>query len=131
MKQLTHPQPSNEETQELRLITKAVAFLALITGLLYLRVIVGDALTDMRAGSLPLEAILLFIFLVSAVMGLAVAWRREGVGGLMTLAGGIGLAVIDYTVFDRNGWFAAVLYSSPFIISGVLCLVCWWLRRSR
>ena len=131
MNNATNVQPTNDDPYELRIITKAVAFLALLTGLLYLRVIVGDAIMHLRAGEFPLEATLLLAFLVIATTGLVIAWRWEGAGGLLALTGGIGLAVIDYSAFGRGVWFAALLYSSPFIISGILCLGCWWQKRFR
>ncbi len=129
MNKTTNVQPVSDGAYELRIITKIVAFLALITGLLYLRVIVGDVLSRLRMGDLPFEALLLFGFLVVATAGLALAWRWEGIGGLLAILGGIGLAVIDYGAFGRDGWFAALLYCSPFLISGILCLICWWQKR--
>lgn len=121
--------PVDQDGATLRQITKAIAFLALLTGLLYLRVIVGEFVSKVRLNEFPLEAMLLLVFLVVATAGLALSWRYEGIGGLLALLGGIGLAVIDYDAFERGGWLAAVLYSSPFIISGGLCLVCWRQRR--
>lgn len=115
----------NSPTNELRLITRAIGFLAFVTGLLYLRVIVGAGLTSLSSGELPLGVALVFAFLLMATAGLLLSWRWEGLGGLLSLLGGVGLAVMDYGVLGRNGWIAAFLYSSPFIISGTLCLLCW------
>jgi len=112
-------------TNELRLITKAIGFLAFVTGLLYLRVIVGAGLTSLSSGELPLGVAIVFAFLLMATAGLLLSWRWEGLGGILSLLGGVGLAVMDYGVLGRNGWIAAFLYSSPFIISGTLCLLCW------
>lgn len=120
---------SNDDTYQLRPITKVVGFLALLTGLLYLRVVIAEGLAGLRAGHIPLVVVLLFVFLLVAAIGLVISWRWEGVGGLLALLGGLGLAIIDYNAFDRDGWLAALLYSSPFVISGTLCLACWWRQR--
>ena len=130
MKSAVNVQPGDnhvgdDHTNELRLITKAVGFLAFVTGLLYLRVIVGAGLTSLSSGELPLGVTIVFVFLLTATAGLLLSWRWEGLGGILSLLGGVGLAVMDYGVLGRNGWIAAFLYSSPFIISGTLCLLCW------
>ena len=120
----------NDSTQELRMITKAVAFLALLTGILYLRVVVGESLAAQTAGEPLTEILLLLAFLIIATAGLVVARWWDGAGGLTALLGGIGLAVIDYSILGRNQWYGAVFYGSPFVISGILCLVCWWRQRA-
>jgi hypothetical protein len=112
-------------TNELRLITKAIGFLAFVTGLLYLRVIVGAGLASFNSGELPIGVALVFAFLLIATAGLLLSWHWEGLGGFLSLLGGLGLALMDYEVLGRKGWIAAFLYSSPFIISGTLCLLCW------
>lgn len=131
MKNTANLPQTNDNAYELRLITKGVAFLAIITGVLYLRVVVAEGLVGLRAGALPLQVIFLFAFLMIGVLGLLVAWRWEGIGGLLALMGGIGLAAIGYGIYGRSRWLAALLYSSPFIISGSLCLACWWQRRPK
>ena len=130
MKSAVNVQPGDNHiddgrTNELRLITKAIGFLAFVTGLLYLRVIVGAGLTSLSFGELPLGVTIVFVFLLTATAGLLLSWRWGGLGGILSLLGGVGLAVMDYGVLGRNGWIAAFLYSSPFIISGTLCLLCW------
>ena len=64
----------------------------------------------------------------SSVIGLAIAWRWEGLGGGITvgslLAFYAALRVMDGR-FPRGPWFALV--AAP----GVLFLVCWWLSRHR
>jgi hypothetical protein len=117
---------SDRDAYELRLITRAVVYLALLTGILYLRVAVVDGVAAIRDGQLPVAAILLLVFLIAGNLGLFISWRREAFGGALALLGGIGLAAIDYGVLGRDGWMAALLYSSPFIITGILCLACWW-----
>jgi len=120
-----------ESSYELRIITKAVNFLALLTGLLYLRVAVGDLLAELRSDAVSSGILLLFTFLAIATLGLLLSWRWEGLGGLLAILGGLGLAAAGEGVYGSRGWLAALLYSSPFIISGVLCLACWWHKRTK
>lgn len=118
----------NDNGVELRLVVRTVRLFALLTGLLYLRVVAGDVLARNREGDLPLALALLLALLLVATAGLALAWRWEGLGGLIALGSGVGLALLDYPRYTENRWLAALLYSSPFIVTGGLCLLC---RRRR
>ena len=67
------------------------------------------------------------ITLVLSVLGLAIAWRREGLGGMIS----IGFILINVVV---GRWILSI--SDPpyvqlliFAIPGALFLVCWWLSR--
>ena len=70
----------------------------------------------------------LFFFPFGVCLGMIVAWRREGLGGGITvgslLAFYVALRVMDGR-FPRGPWFALV--AAP----GVLFLACWWLSRHR
>ena len=70
----------------------------------------------------------LFFFPFGVGLGTIVAWRREGLGGGITvgsfLAFYVALRVMDGR-FPRGPWFALV--AAP----GVLFLACWWLSRHR
>lgn len=114
---------------ELRLITKWIGFLALLTGLLYLRVVVTETLAAIRSDEWSLVDLLPAVLLFVATLGLLLAWRWEGLGGLLAFVAGIALALVDYLVYGSEQWVAVLLYASPFVVAGGLCLVCWWRRR--
>lgn len=131
MNDITKAPMPNDDHFELRIVTKAVAFLAALTGLLYLRVIVGEVTTAIQQEDFPIEGVLMLILLLVATAGLIISWWREGLGGLLALIGGIGLAVIDYGLIGRGGWLVTILYCSPFIIAGVFCLVCAYMTKNQ
>jgi asparagine N-glycosylation enzyme membrane subunit Stt3 len=67
------------------------------------------------------------ITLFLSVLGLAIAWRKEGLGGMIS----IGFILVNVVV---GRWILAI--SDPpyvqlliFAIPGILFLVCWWLSR--
>jgi hypothetical protein len=68
----------------------------------------------------------LLFFPFGVGVGMIVAWRWEGLGGVITigslLAFYAALRIMDGR-FPRGPWFALV--AAP----GVLFLVCWWLSR--
>jgi hypothetical protein len=115
-------------TREVRLVTKGLGFLALLTGIVYLRVIIGDVLLGLKAGNVAWTILLSLLFLLTGTLGLLGSWRWEGAGGLAALLSGLGLGA---TVYLASGWSAAFFYSSPFLIAGGLCLACWWQTKKK
>jgi len=76
----------------------------------------------------PIENLLPLIMLLS-VLGLGLAWRREGLGGAISL----GFFALHLALFwaIRGKFFplGALLTFSPLIICGVLFVACWWISR--
>jgi hypothetical protein len=123
MNDFTPASTTGREFSELRLLSKGVGFLALLTGLIYLRSVMQQGLGDDRMVTW------LFVFLAGATLGLFSTWRWEGVGGLITAVCGLCLAVVVFRATVDTPWFDAFLYSSPFVVAGGLALACWWRDR--
>jgi len=115
---------------ELRPATRAVAFLALLTAVLYLRALAEQLLGMLQTNSLGLEDWLTPVFLIVGSIGLLLVWRHEAIGGLVALLSGLVLAIGDYSAQGRYHWLVAFLYSSPFVVAGFMCLLCWRRRQS-
>ena len=64
-----------------------------------------------------------------SILGLLLAWRWEGLGGAMALAGIVGHA-IAFRIF-RGDWFVQTLPIFVLGLPGILFLVCWALSRGR
>lgn len=128
MKSIYTPQPENR-IGELRLVTRSLMLLALLTGLLYIRVFVAASFSVLDTGSPRGIGLLSFLFLIVAIAGLLLTWRWEGLGGLVVVGSGIGLAVLTFFMADETPWLTAFFYGSPFVITGCLCLFCWWRGR--
>ena len=70
----------------------------------------------------------LFFFPFGVGLGMIVAWRREGLGGGITVGSLLAFYAALWAMdgrFPRGPWFALV--AAP----GVLFLACWWLSRHR
>lgn len=121
------PQP-DDKVRELRLITRSLMLLALLTGILYARVFITTTMKELDASGQGAIGILSFLFLVTAIIGLLLTWRWEGPGGIVVLLSGIGLTVLTFFIVPKteSPWLSAFFYGSPFIITGCLCLLCWW-----
>jgi hypothetical protein len=113
----------NNGFSELRLLTKSLVFLALVTGIIYLRVFIVEFVPAMR-GTNVVEIVKLVLLLL-AMLGLLVTFRQEEVGAITAVLAGLLFAVLVYTTTEQSRLMTAFFYGSPFIISGSLSFACW------
>ncbi len=64
------------------------------------------------------------------VVGLIIAWKWEGVGGIAVTICSLVLFTILFIVIDRNGLYVASLINVPFFVPGVLFGVCWMMSKT-
>lgn len=112
---------------ELQIVTKAVGFLAILTGVLYLRAMVGEGALVFE-GSIA-ENDLLLLFLALATAGLLAAWWQQAVGGVIAVLSALVVAAIVYATGESNRLLEAFIYGSPFLIAGGLFVACAWRAR--
>ena len=77
----------------------------------------------------PIENLLPMLMVIS-VLGLAIAWRWEGVGGAINI--GFFLANLGLYWIIRGKFFPleALSVLSLAVVPGALFLICWWRSRS-
>ena len=109
---------------ELRVTVRILTMFAIIAGLVYTRVFINSGLLEEESNLLARAAV---ASLLLAVLGLALAFRWEKWGGILAVAGGLGLGFIAFGA--TNSWPVATFYSAPFIVTGLLSLAAW--RRFR
>ena len=66
----------------------------------------------------------LFLALTLAIAGVLVAWRREAIGGVMSLAGGLMMLALVYLASGSGMTFTAFLLALPLLFAGALYLAC-------
>lgn len=121
---------SSSSFDELHILTRAVGFLAVLTALLYLRAMMaGSFLYRGAQENIPVTTIL-FVLMLFATAGLVVSWRWECTGGVIAILGSLAVAAVVYSTFTDNRVLALIVYSSPFIVSGSLCVADWWKQRN-
>lgn len=113
--------PDQPNINELRLISRGLAFLAILTGLLYLRVLVSGQLFTAETAVLQWLSV---GFVLIGTAGLLATLKWESLGGLTAVLAGLVLAGLIYMATEQD-WLTTFFYSSPFVISGLLALVCW------
>lgn len=86
---------------------------------------------DTEATDYPPIENLLPVVMFFSVMGLAVAWRWEGVGGAINV--GLFVAHLGLYWLIRGKFFPLMAFPVFLaeVIPGVLFLACWWRMRSR
>ena len=126
----TRTSESNSSSfDELHVFTRAVGLLAVLTALLYLRAMAsGDFLYRGTSTELPVTAIL-FVLMLIATAGLVLTWKWECAGGILAILGSLAVAAVVYTTFTENRLLALLVYSSPFLVAGSLCVADWWKHR--
>ena len=125
---MTYTSNSNDtkfKTKELRYLARSVGILALLTGLIYLRVLGLETLASLLANQGFGPVVILLGLLVVAMAGLLCGWRWELVGGLTAVISAVGISILAYSHSSQYPLFSAVAYSSPFFVAGGLMLACW------
>jgi len=130
MARLPNSQEPTASFDELKVVTKSIGLLAALTGVVYLRVIGAESLATLRGDGTRWVVLALFGLLIVAMVGLLYAWRQEGVGGLVAAVSALGIGVFAYLSFPDNRLFNAFAYSSPFLITGLMFVTCWWRHRA-
>ena len=115
---------SHDHINQLRFMAKSVGSLALLTGLIYLRVISVDSVNAIRTGQGGQSSVVLFFMMIVATLGLLCTWRLEAVGGVIALVSGLGVAILTFLTFEQNKLFTTFAYSSPFLVASGLSLAC-------
>ncbi len=129
MSRLSNNPSSPQPVSELRFVAKSIGVLALLTGLIYLRVVGVESVTAVRDGEWGQSTVALFFLLIAATLGVLCAWRLEALGGAIALASGMGVGILAYLTVEDNKLFTTFAYSSPFLVAGGLSLACWWRSR--
>ena len=88
----------------------------------------GGWVDEIAASPWPLEGTMLAGLLIITVLGVLIAWSREGIGGTLLVVGAIVLGAFSYVTAEHGKVWTVLLMGGPFLVAGILFLACW--RRS-
>jgi hypothetical protein len=95
-------------------------FLGFIPSAFFLVFLIGEGLAGLIDGKLAVIPIL--IMMVVAVSGYILAWKRQKVGSIIMISGGLVMGIYLLILGSLSDWEMAFFYSFPFIIPGLLLM---------
>lgn len=116
---------------ELRVFTRTVAGLAILTAVLYLRAVAQGGFFARNVPDPAAAAPVMVALLLLGLGGLVLAWRWECAGGLVAILGAVAMAAYLNLVLHSGQLLATFVYTSPFLVAGGMCLLDWWRHRRR
>lgn len=116
-----------EPVSELQATARMVSVLAILTGVAYVWVFIE---MNAMATAESMVNVATAVCIVLALVGLILAFRWEGWGGLLSLLFGIVLIPVVYQA-TAGDLLKVFFFSSPFIISGIFMMVSGWQNRRR
>ena len=111
-------------------IKNIILWIARILGTLVVAFVLFFLLADIFGGKEPdgnglslKDAITFVFFPFSTIIGLTLAWKWEGLGGLITILGLVGLLII------RPDLASSLLLMSIIVVPGLLFLIYWYMSK--
>ena len=103
-----------------------IRWLARIVGTLlvvfFLLMVLGYVIEPQGTGKITLTEIPLIIGMLAMLLGLIIAWFREGLGAFINIAGF--LLFLASELISNKSFHAWIIVAYPAI--GLLFLLCWW-----
>lgn len=117
-----------------KIIHWTARILGSISGAFWVLALTLSTIMESKLGVEPtpeakLEGIILGCLVAVVVIGVIIAWFREGIGGLIVVIGGIVLSIFAYITAGHNKVLAMASSGIPFLIAGILFLIYW--RKTR
>jgi hypothetical protein len=113
------------------ILIKAIRWFARILGALLVLFFVGSVIKGLvdppvhGSGKMTTQEIVLMAGMFAMVLGIIIAWFREGLGGLLVVGGFIYFVAVELIQRKQfDAWFLLA-----FLAVGVLHLICW--RQSK
>ncbi len=106
----------------------AIRWTARIAGALFILGFLVFFVPDLiQKGAIPGDRIPMTFALFLAFIGLTMAWKWEGPGGLVALGSLIGYCVLGLQTDVKPG--AIIFMAMAYALPAILFLVCWWRAR--
>jgi len=105
--------------------TKTIRWLARILGLIivlfWLIISLGYAFSDSE--SFTGQSLIITLLVIITTISFIITWRKEKLGGIILITGGIIHSIAAYFMAGHNHLFAVLITGLPFILIGVFFLI--------
>ena len=122
---LAKPPNENQSAKWLRRIARGVG--SLVAGF-WLFVGIVSLISDPNQWG-PESAIMACLIIASAA-GIAIAWWREGIGGISVIGCAIAHSTFAYIAFGHNHELAMLIAGGPFLVVGTMFIASWRFNMS-
>jgi hypothetical protein len=116
-------------------LTKAMRWAARLIGLVAIGLFAAFVFTS-GASIIPslsltdAQGLPLLIALILALAGVLVAWKRELVGGIMTMVGSVAIIAMVCLGSGSDMFLCSLFFTGPLLVAGVLYLACCYRTKS-
>lgn len=76
------------------------------------------------------EDVTMACLILASVLGVIVAWWREGIGGLLLVIVALAHSIFAYIAAGHSRGFAVLISGGPFLLIGGLFLLVWYRSRA-
>ncbi|MDZ7799002.1 MAG: hypothetical protein U5L76_05400 [Patescibacteria group bacterium] len=104
--------------KSIKIIRWLARTLGLIIVLFWLIISLGYAFSDFE--SFTGESLIINLLVIITTIGFMVAWRKEKLGSIILISGGIIHSIFAYFMAGHNHLFAVLISGFPFVIIGIL-----------
>ncbi len=116
------------ETASRSKIQRAARILGIPFALFWLFVTVARTLSGPFWPQSPEDAVMTVLPLLLS-LAVLLAWRWEGIGGAVLVVGGLAFGIFGFAAAGRYKPWVALATGGPFLLSGILFLLSWRVRR--
>ena len=114
---------SDRATKWMRRIARGIG---LLVGAFWLISLVASLVADLVSGdpAPSWEGKILAGLIVAVVVGVAIAWRWERIGGTIVVIGAIALGTFSYVTAGFNKVWVMLITGGPLLVAGILFMIC-------
>ena len=126
----SHVESANLYGSNLHLAARILTAAAGVTAIIYTIFAVGELRAAAQLGRTvnPIQLYMLVGFGIG-LTALLLSWFWQLMGGVLAVAAGIFIAVVVYMAPGAARFLATFIYSSPFLLAGILLLVDYYRER--
>jgi len=123
---------SRPENRAARIIIWIARIIGSISGAFWALSLIGSTITEIGTPvttGVMIEGLILGGLVVVISTGIIIAWWNEKTGGIIITIAAAALCIFAYIDAGHHKIFAMLTSGFPFLISGILFLIGWWILK--
>lgn len=112
----------------LKWVGRIIGFLA---SAFFLVVFIGEGVPGFINNGIESEMLFFIFLLFIAIIGYAIAIKKEKIGGIMQIVGGSAMSGYHLIIGGLKDFNVAIIFGLPFIFSGLISMICWYYNKNK